>query len=221
MKEQGKSRKILCIIIAIVIIIGAVVCKIKGFNIDLDYSNRQQIILTNNTGLDESRIKEIAESVLASRKVEVKKIERFGNGIEIISSTISEEEKANIITKVNEEYSSDISNDIKITDVANTRVRDIFKPYILPGISTFAAVLLYFVIIYHKIGLKKVLLEGIGIPVSTELAYYALIAITRIPFGRIVNSIAIGLYVISIVCVTICFQKERDKIIEKDKKEND
>ena len=219
MKEQ---RKILYIIIAIVIIIGAIVCKIKGFNIELSYSNRQQIILTNNTGLDETKVKEIAKSVLDNRKVKVQKIERFGNGVEIISSAISEEEKANIITKVNEEYSSSISNDdIKITDVANTRIRDILTPYILPGIATLAAVLLYFIIIYNKIGLKKVLLEGIGAPVITLLTYYSLIAITRIPFGRVVNSIAIGLYIISIAIVTVCFQKQREEISKKDKKEND
>ena len=43
MKEQKSTKKIIYLIIAIIIIIGAIICKAKGFNIELIYSNRQQI----------------------------------------------------------------------------------------------------------------------------------------------------------------------------------
>ena len=223
MKEQKNANKLIYIIIAIIIVIGAIVCGVKGFNIELLYSNRQEIMLSNNTGMDISKIEEISKSVLGSKKVKVQKLERFGNAVEIISTEITNEEKENIIAKVNEEYSADISNDdINIINVPNTRIRDILKPYILPGIITFVVVLLYFIIMYHKIGLKKVLLKGIFIPIITELTYYSIIAITRIPFGRVTSSIAIGLYVISIGALTVCFQREKEKLPENDKKkEND
>ena len=180
------------------------------------------MILSSSTELDISKIEEISKSILENKEVKVQKVERFGNAVEIVSNEISNEEKENIIKKINEECNADISNDdIKIVDIPNTRIRDILKPYILPGIVTFAAVLLYFIIMYHKIGLNKVLLKGILLPIIVEMLYYSIIAITRVPFGRIVNSIAIGLYIISVGALAIYFQNEKEKLPKNDKKEND
>lgn len=221
MEKQGNA-KIIYVIIALIIIIGAIVCGVKGFNIELQYSSRQEMILSHSTEFDVSKIEEISKSILENKEVKVQKVERFGNAIEIVSSKISDEEKENIIKKINEECNMDISNDnIKIVDIPNTRIRDILKPYILPGIVTFVAVLLYFIIMYHKIGLNKVLLRGILIPIITEILYYSIIAITRVSFGRITNAIAIGLYIISIGALAIYFQNEKEKLPKNDKKEND
>ena len=219
MKEQKSTKKIIYLIIAIIIIIGAIVCKAKGFNIELIYSNRQQISISNSTELDTNKSK----SILVGRKVKVQELERFGNAVQIISESISDEEKQNLINKINEECGTDISNDdTKIVTVSNTRIRDILKPYILPSIITFVAVLLYFLIMYHKIGVSKVLLKGIFTPIITELVYYSLIAITRVEFGRITNAIAIGIYILAIGALTINFQKEKEKLPKNDdKKEND
>ena len=222
MKEQKGIYKILYIIIAIIIIIGAIVCWKKGFNIELMYSNRQEIVISNHTGLDTAKIEEIAKSVLQNRKVQVQETERFGNSVEIVSTSISEEEKEIIVNKINEEYGDDISNDdIDITTISNTRIRDTLKPYILPGIIAFIVTMVYFIIVYRKIGLKKVLLKGIFVPIIVELFFYSVIAITRIPYGRIVNAIAIGLYIISIYGLTTYFQKEKENLLENDKKEVD
>ena len=219
---EQKKAKILCIIIAIIIIAGAIVIGVKGFNIELIYTNRQEIVITNNTGLNLNEIKEIAESVLENKKVKVQKNQKFENSAIIISKEISEEEKENIVNKVNEKYSADISkDDVNIINVANTRIRDILKPYILPGIITFVIILLYFLIVYNKIGIKKVLLTGIFTPIIVELLYYSIIGITRIPFGRITNSIAIGLYIASIGAITVLFQNEKEKLVENEEKEND
>ena len=222
MKEQKNANKIIYIILAIIIIAGAIVIGIKGFKIELMYSSRQEIILANNLELDAKKVEEIAKSVLENKAVKIKKVERFSNSLEIISKEITEEEKENIINKVNEEYSSDISKDeVDIISVPNTRIRDILKQYLVPSIITYVVILLYFGIMYHKIGLKKVILKGALIPIIAELTYYSIIGITRIPFGRIVNSIAIGVYVISIGILTISFQKEKEKLPKNDKKEND
>ena len=218
MKEQKSTKKIIYLIIAIIIIIGAIVCKAKGFNVELIYSNRQQISISNSTELDTNKIEEISKSILAGRKVKVQELERFGNAVQIISESISDEEKQNLINKINEECGTDISNDdTKIVTVSNTRIRDILKPYILPSIITFVAVLLYFLIMYHKIGVSKVLLKGVFTPIITELVYYSLIAITRVEFGRITNAIAIGIYILAIGAITnvaLAISKE-PKIVDR------
>ena len=159
MKEQKNTKKTLFyIILAIIIIAGAIVCKVKGFHIELLYTSRQEIMLSHSTELEVSKIEEIAKSVLENKKVKVQKLERFGNAVEIVANEITEEEKENIIGQINETYGSSISaDDIEIISVPNTRIRDILKPYIIPGMITFIIILLYFAITYHKIGLNKVL----------------------------------------------------------------
>ena len=215
MSKLKSGNKIIYIIVAVLILVGAIVCGIKGFNIELFYMPRQEMIISNNTGLDSSKVLEIAKSVLGNQKVKVQEVERFGNSVQITSTSISDEEKQNIITKINEEYSLDISADeVTKTEVPATRIRDILNPYILPGSISIIVILLYFIIVYHKIGIYKVVFKTILIPVITEVTYYSIIAITRLPFGRIVNAIALGLYIVSIGMLTICFKKAKESLTE-------
>ena len=220
MEKLKNANRIIYIIVAILILIGAIILGVKGFNIELFYSSRQEMNISNNTGLDSSKVFEIAKEVLGDQKIKVQEVERFGNAVQIISTEISDESKQEIVNKVNEEYSTDISaDDVEVINIPNTRIRDILKPYILPGVITFAIILIYFAIAYKKQGLREVLLKGIFIPIITELTYYAVIAITRIPFGRVTNSIAIGLYVASIGILTIYFQRKKDELTKNENEE--
>lgn len=218
------KNKLLYLVLIIVIIIGAIVYKVKGFNKELNYSNRQEFEISAASTFDEARVEEIVKSVITDKKVKVQKVERFNNALEIISTSISEEEKDNIINKINEEYNESISNEeINIISISETRVYDIFKPYILPANITFIIVLLYFILLYNKLGIKKVLVKGITLPILLEMAYYAIIAITQIQLGRVTNCLAVGIYLLTIGTLSICFQNEKEKIIikEENKKEND
>lgn len=219
MKEQ---KKLIYIIVAIIIIVGAILAIVKGFNIDLCYSSRQEIVLVSEAEIDVKEIENIVKDTLNGRKIKVQEVDKFGKAVEITAGQISEEEKNDIINKVNEKYGISIANEeIQITDVPNTRIRDALKPYIIPSIITFVISVLYFVIVYHKIGLKKVLLKGICLPIASEFTYYSVIAITRIPFARVVNSIAMGIYILTILVLTEAFQKEKVKLLKNNKKEND
>ncbi len=216
------KNKLLYIILIIVIIVGAIVYKVKGVNKELNYSNRQEFEISAASTFDVSKVEEIAKSVITNRQIKVQKVERFENALEIISAEISEEEKENIINKINEEYNENISNeDVKITSVTATRIIDILRPYILPIIIAMVIVLLYFVILYNKIGITEVLTKGIILPILVELSYYAIIAITRIPFGRITNSIALGIFIVTIGMLAICFQNKKEKLVIESKKEKE
>jgi hypothetical protein len=220
MKEQKKAKIIAYVILVIIIIAGIIVFKIRGLNRELDYSDRQEITISTSNELDISKIKEIAKDVLGEKTVEVRKVERFGNSVEIISTTITDEEKENIVSKINEEYSEEIENDdITVVSISKNRIKDIVKPYVLPIAITFVVVLIYFIIIYHKIGLKEVILKSIFIPIIAELEFYALMIIGGAPFGKIVIACTLGIYVASIVAITIYFQKKKNKLIEENKKE--
>ncbi len=207
------KNKLLCTVALIIIIAGTIVYQFKGFNKELNYSNRQQFEISAASTFDVSKVENIAKEVLANKKVKVQKVERFNNALEIISTEISEDDKRNIINKVNEEYNETISNeDISIISVPETRVRDIFRPYIIPGILILSAVLIYYIIVYHKIGLNRVLIIGTFLPIMVELLYYKSIVIIRIPFGRITNGIAVGVYILTLVLLTMYFQNEMQKL---------
>lgn len=215
MDELKNKNKVIYIIVAVLILIGVIVCCTKGFNIELTYMPRQEFVVSNNTGLDVNKIEEIAKSVLGGKKVKAQEVERFGNAVQIISTEISDEAKQEIINKVNEEYGTEISSeDVTVTSIPATRIRDIIKPYIVPAIFTFVVVLVYFAFMYKKQGITKVLLKGAVVPLVTEFVFYSLIAITRIPFGRLTSAIAVGLYIASIGALTICFEKEKSKTVK-------
>lgn len=221
-----KKNNAIYIFLIVLIVAGAIVYKVKGLSKELNYSNRQQFEISAASTFDVSKVENIAKEILANKKVKVQKVERFNNALEIISTEISEDEKQNIINKVNEEYNETISNEnISIISVPETRVRDIVKPYILPVIITLTAVLLYFIFVYSKLGIKSVLLKGLAMPILLILSYYSIIVILRIPFGRITNCIAVALYLLSIGTLAICFQNKREKLNinnkNEDEKEND
>ena len=217
-----KKNNAIYIFLIVLIIAGAIVYKVKGLSKELNYSNRQQFEISAASTFDVSKVENIAKEILANKKVKVQKVERFNNALEIISTEISEDEKQNIINKVNEEYNETISNEnISIISVPETRVRDIVKPYILPVIITLTAVLLYFIFVYLKLGIKSVLLKGLAMPILLILSYYSIIVILRIPFGRITNCIAVALYLLSIGTLAICFQNKREKLNINNKNENE
>ena len=220
------KNKALYIVLMVIIIFGAIVYKVKGFNKELNYSNRQEFEISAACTFDVSKVQNIAKEILSNRKVKVQKVERFDNAFEIISTEISEEEKQNIINKVNEEYNENISNEsVSIITISETRVSDILRPYVLPAIATLTAVLLYFIFVYRKLGIQNVLPIGFLFPTLTILSYYALIAILRVPFGRITNSIAVGIYILTILVLVICFQNKNENLDifseNKEEKEND
>lgn len=207
------KNKLLCIVALFIIIVGAIVYQFKGFNKELNYSNRQQFEISAASTFDVSKVENIAKEVLTNRKVKIQKVERFNNALEIISTEISEDEKQNIINKINEEYNETISNEnISIISVSETRVHDILKPYIIPGIIALSILLLYYFLVYHKLGAKRVLVLGTFLPIMAELLYYKSIVIFRIEFGRITNSIAVGIYILTIVLLTVYFHNEKQEL---------
>ena len=52
--NKSTNKIIIFIIVAFIIVIGGIVCKAKGFNIELEYSPRNQIIISNNNQLNQN-----------------------------------------------------------------------------------------------------------------------------------------------------------------------
>lgn len=216
------ANKIIYVISCLIIIAGIIVWKNKGFNLEFQYSARKQINITNNTGINIDDINQIVSEVLGNTKYSVNEVEIFKNSVAITAKDITEEQKNEIIKKFNEKYGTDIkSEDIDIMSIPFTRVQDAIKPFTLPGIVTIAIIIVYFLIRFSKLGVIKILLKTVIIPILSELVLFSIIAITRIPLGQIAVACGVGLYVIVIAILTNIFENQREKkIAEEQKDEN-
>lgn len=218
MKNLGTKNKLIYVIACLIIIAGAIVYFTKGFKFDMEYAKKDQIVLSNKTGFDVSKIQEISKEVLTGKEIQVREVEIFKNAVAISAEEITEEEKGKIIEKVNQEYSLEISADnVKIENIEHTRIKDMLRQYVLPIIITFAIILLYFLVRYRKIGVKKLLSEGIILPIVSELEFFSIVAIARIPFGNITIALAIGIYAVIFVVLASKFDKDIEELKEVEK----
>ena len=190
MKKMTKKQKILSVIIAVIIIAGAIVTGVKGLNYDLRYQE------TKNIELYIAKDFEIADI-----------------------KAITDEQKQSIIDKINEKYQTELSADsTQIQTIPHTRGRDIVKPYITPFIISTAIILAYMAIRYRKIGVLRTLLKTIATSVIAQAVLLSIIAITRIPVGRLTIPMIVTVYMLTLVGLTTNFEKKLEIKKEEENK---
>lgn len=207
---------IIYVIICLIIIAGVAVWEAKGFRTEMQFTPRKEIELTNYTGIDVSDIEAIASETLGNTRFMVQRVETFGNAVVIVAKDITEEQRNNIVTKFNEKYGTELkSENIEIVSIPFTRIKDVIKRFIVPGIVSLVLVLTYFVIRYKNIGWKKVTIKTLLTPVVAELLLFSIISIIRVPFSRLAVSLGVGTYISIIIVLTIMFENQRNKIIKE------
>lgn len=207
---------IIYVIICLIIIAGIAVWEAKGFRTEMQFTPRKEIELTNYTGIEVSDIETIASEVLGNTKFMVQRVETFGNAVVIVAKDITEEQRDNIVTKFNEKYGTELkSENIEIVSIPFTRIKDVIKRFIAPGIVSLVLVLVYFVIRYKNIGWKKVTIKTLLTPMVAELLLFSIISIIRVPFSRLAVSLGVGTYISIIIVLTIMFENQRNKIIKE------
>ncbi|MCI8759967.1 MAG: hypothetical protein HFJ34_02400 [Clostridia bacterium] len=217
MKELSKKTKIVSVLIAIIILVGMIILFTKGLNFDLKYQEAQKVQLYLQKEFEIEDIKQITNEVLPNQNVMIQKVEVFEDTISIIAKEITNEQKTSMVNKVNEKYGLDLSADeTVITNVPHTRGRDIIKPYILPFIIATVIILAYMAIRYYKLGLVKTLFKTIAILIVAQATLLSVMAIVRIPIGRLTIPLVIAVYLLSLIGMTSYLEKE---LIEKKKEE--
>lgn len=197
-----KKKKILAFsVIALIIVIGIIVTIVLGFNKELKYKQNQSIEIYVEQKVDEKKIKEIANQVLGKKNL-VETIEIYQDMVSITAETISEEQKNEIVNKVKENYEFEqTAENTAIKTNVKTRIWDMYKNYIIPFIISGVIVFVYMIIRYRKSGMLKVMLRTLIIPIIAELLLLSIIAITRLPLGKLTPICVITVYIISIVYV--------------------
>ena len=212
---------ILYIVICLIVIAGLAVWKAKGFSTELHFSSRKQIQLSNNTGINIEDINEICKEALGNTEFVVQPVENFGNSVIIVARDITDEQRNKIVESFNKKYETELKNDkIEIESIPFIRVKDLIEPVKIPGIISLAIILVYFIVRYKNIGWKQVTLKTILAPIVAEFLLFSIIAITRLPFGRTSIACGVGLYFIVIFILTVLFEKQKSKLVDKPAKNN-
>ena len=196
-----KKTKIIAIIIAIIIIAGIAVTATIGLNYDLRYQSAQKIELYIEKDFNNSDIKNIVNEVMPNIPVIIQKVEVFES-------------------KVNEKYGTNLSADsTEIESISNTRGRDLVKPYIFGFVMSILIILIYIAVRYMNLGVLKTLGQTILALVLTQAVLLSVIAITRIPVGRLTMPIVVAVYLLTLIGLTTKFEKDlATKKQEKKKK---
>ena len=212
MKEFIKSKQLKIILMLLVIIAGIVMIAVKGFNFDLKYQDTQRVELYLKTEFNIADIRQITNEVFGNQKVMIQKVEVFEDSVSITTTSISDEQKNNLITKINEKYGTELTTeDTTIENIGHTRGRDIIKPYIIPFAIAVIVVLVYLGIRYYKLVIVKVIGKSIGIMVLVQVLLFSIIAITRIPIGRLTIPMVILVYLLTLFGITNMFEKNLSK----------
>lgn len=222
MEKIKKNKKIIIgILIAIIIIAGIAITLTVGLNFDLKYQETKQIQLNLGTEFEIKDIREITNEVFPGQKVMIQPVEVFNDAVSISTNNITDEQKQSLIDKINEKYeSADIEADsTEIETIPHTRGRDILKPYIAPFVLATFIILVYMAFRYKKIGSTKTILKTLGMVILMQAVLFSIIAITRIPIGRVTIPLVLGVYLLTLIGLTTSFEKQlKTKVSEEEKK---
>ena len=207
---KQKSTIIITAIIAIILIVGAIMLSTKGLEFELKYKDAKKVELNIQKEFNTEDIKQITDEIFENQPVRIQAIEVYKDAISITTTEITEEQKTNLVTKINEKYGTELNaEEITIESIPHTRGRDIIKPYIQPFAIVTAIILVYFMIRYYKQNPLKVLIQSIGIIGLAQILLLGIMVIARIPVSIATIPLVLLVYMISTYICTSRFEKNR------------
>ncbi len=217
MKQISTKNRIIGIVSILLVVIGLIVVIVGGFNVEQKFRSYNKITIYVGEEVDISKIEKIVKDAFGKNKAIVQKIEIYNDTFQVTAQEITEEQKNVIVDKVNGLYpkvttennteNSETSarikkEDIKIVSANNVRLRDLFKPYILPLAIATGCIILYIGIRYRKLGVIKVVLETVGILIGVQVLLWSIIAIIRFPMGRFSPALMLIAYISSVLYIS-------------------
>ena len=221
MKQLIKNKNFVISLIVLVVLAGIVMIAVKGFNFDLKYKDTQRVELYLQTQFEISDIKQITNEIFGNQRVMIQKVEVFEDSVSITTSSISDDQKSNLVTKINEKYGTELTaEDIEVQNITHTRGRDIIKPYIVPFAIAVIAILIYMAIKYYKLNMLKVISQSAAILLLAQIVLFCIIAIARIPIGRLTIPMVILVFLLTVFGLTCNLEKKLAKKKVEENKDN-
>lgn len=202
MKLSG-SKKIILLGIILLIIAGIVVVALKGVKVSLILQQHEEINVYIGKPTDIKDMKDICKDVFKDKRFVVRNLDIFTDAYSINVESVINEEKDELIKKVNEKFGVNITTeDISEKTVSNIRIRDIVKPYIKPVLISAVLMAVYVVIRFRKENAFKLLGKILGIIILTEAVIFSVIAVLRIPLSAMMINLMLVIAVIEL-CIYI------------------
>jgi len=216
------NKKILYIILACIIVIGAIITGIKGLNFGLKYEPNKQIEVFIGKEFNNNDIKQMVKEVIGNKQVIVQKVEVYEEMVSITVKEISDAQIEELNKKINEKYEIEntVSEDLIITENANLRGRDLVKPFIFPIALSLVIIIVYAAIRFRKINIFEILSKIFGMNILAQLLYVSILAITRLPVNILTVPTAIAIYTIITFVIFNEFETKIRKINQEEKKKN-
>ena len=215
---KNLKNKIIIGIAILIFVVGIIVVAVKGFNVDLEYQDTKKIEANIGKSFEKEDIENIVKEVLGKERFIIQKVEIYEDSVSITAKEITDEQRDNIVSKINEKYDTDLkTEDITIITVPRVHLSDLIKKYRTPFIIATVCILVYLVVRYYKLNSLKVLLRTIIVVAILQAELFSIIAITRIPVGKLTVPVVLTVYMLSLVGCTTYFEK---KLAEKKKEEN-
>ena len=213
-------NKIITIIVALVIIAGIVVTCVAGLNVDMKSQEHEQVMLNIDKEYKLSDIMEITKDVFNGKTVDSQKAGSNNKQVLVSAKEITEEEKANLVSKINEKYGTTIEEDkTEVTIVPKTKLSSTVNPYILPIIIIIVLAIVYSAFRYKALGAIKVVLQYLLGLLIIGLLVFSLIALTRLEVGTVTVSALFAGVALSLFTMTSIFERKL-KNYKKQKEEN-
>ena len=197
------SKKIVLLGLILLIIAGIVVVALKGFNVDLMLEQHEAINIVIGKEINIKDVKGICKEVFKNKQTIIRTVDLFNDSFNIGVESITDEEKNELINKLNEKYGTELKiEELNVYTVSNVRIRDLIRPYITP---VFISIIV--IVRFRKMSVIKLLGKLIGTIVLTEALIASIIAITRIP----VTSIIVNLMTVIAVVELIIYINKTEK----------
>lgn len=206
MKLSGFNKLVLLGLV-LLIIAGMFVVTLKGFNVSLELHQHESILLKIGKEIKLNDVNEICDNVFGNKRHMVKNVELFKDSIDIIVESITDEEKSELINKINEKYETELTVDsLSVRSDSNVRIRDLVIPYIIPTAISIVTIGIVYIAVYRT---KKVIvkyLKALVCSILTTAAIASIVAITRIPFSQSVITVILFAVLLQIM---YCINKNK------------
>ena len=200
------SKKIIYILLALIIVAGAIMTCVKGFNVDTMYTDNVRLYVYIQKEFENNDIKQIAKEVFGTDEIVVQKVEVYKDMAVI---TIKQKDVNNINAELKnlvEQLNTKINEKYEIKNTTDDII--ILKPYIMPVTINTIIILIYAFIRYMELGSLKTVGKYLLAIIVPELVYASILVICRIPINKFVAPIGLLVYAISIVTVTMIKEKQ-------------
>lgn len=179
-------KKVSILGLCLLILAGIVVVLFRGFNVNFLLEQHEVIEFVIGKDFEIQDVKQICKEVFGNKKVVLRKIEVFNDSISINVSSITNEEKENLVNKLNEKFGTTKEvNEVNVKTVAKVRIRDWVKPYIKPVVVSGIIILAYIAIRFREENLLKLIAKIVATMLLTILALLSVCAICRVPMSPI------------------------------------